>query len=100
MHLFLDGRDVHPQSFEKYYEIVDLISENKVSFYWVHYLGDSPIIPQYMNQTTPSRTDLLCKQLLHCISTDAYPPECADYYVRILLMELLAQHKQIAAVNA
>lgn len=70
------------------------VSEDKVSFYWIHYLGDTPMIPQYMNQTTPSRTELLCKQLLHCVSTDSYPPECADYYVRILLMELLAQQKE------
>lgn len=67
------------------------ISQEIVSFYWLHYTGDVPLLPQFLQQTEPSRTELLCKQLLHCINTDGYPQESADCFVRILLMELGVQ---------
>lgn len=67
------------------------INRNKVSFYWIHYTGDTPMIPQFVLQTAPSRTEILCKQLLHCINTDGYPTEGADCFVRIILMELFVQ---------
>ena len=67
------------------------ISRESVSFYWVHYTGEAAVIPQYIKQKEPTRTELLCKQLLHCISSDLYPSQSADYFARILLMELSAQ---------
>lgn len=66
-------------------------SSAPLSFYWIHYTGDAPPLPTCFQQPEPSRTEILCKQLLHCINTDGYPAECADYFTRILLIELFSQ---------
>lgn len=67
------------------------LSQKRVSFFWIHYTGDAPALPQSFHQKDAARTELLCKQLLHCSGSDGYPPESADYFVRIILMELFLQ---------
>lgn len=67
------------------------VSNDSVSFYWVHYTGDTPPLPQFLQQKEASRTEILCKQLLHCINAEGYPAEIADCFVRIILMELFVQ---------
>jgi AraC-like DNA-binding protein len=67
------------------------VSLKTVSFYWIHYTGDSPPLPQFMKLRNSSRTEILCKQLLHCSNDFAYPPECSDSFVKIILMELIAE---------
>ncbi len=74
------------------------VSPHRVSFYWVHFTAESVPFEGVIKQTEPSRTEILCKQLLHCISADGYPAECADSFVRILLMELAVQKRE--AVHA
>jgi AraC-like DNA-binding protein len=70
------------------------ISKEQVSFYWLHFTSTAePLPPEQMHPETLSRTEILCKQLLHCANSHEYPRECADYYIRILLMELLVQRQ-------
>ena len=68
------------------------VSSQQVSFYWVHFTGEAPALPSFLQQSEPSRTEILCKQLLHCATAAGYPSDCADCFVRILLMELSVQH--------
>ena len=70
------------------------ISEEQVSFYWLHFKSTAELLPpDLMHPEALSRTEILCKQLLHCANSPGYPRECADYYIRILLMELLVQRQ-------
>ena len=57
----------------------------------MHFTGDAHLLPQLLQQTEGSRTEILCRQLLHCAGAPGYPADCADCFVRILLMELFAQ---------
>lgn len=67
------------------------VSTSHISFYWVHFIGDAPQIPILFRQADPSRTEILCRQLLHCAQSPGYPRDCADYFVRLLLIELIVQ---------
>jgi len=72
-------------------------SAEPVSFYWIHFTETTdPLPPRLSHPNQLSSAEILCKQLLHCVNSDGYPSQCADYYVRILLMELLAQERRDA----
>lgn len=76
------------------------ISSEPVSFYWIHVTDtEDPLPPRLTHPQNLSRGEILCKQLLHCVNTAGYPEQCADYYVRILLMELLVQERREAAAS-
>lgn len=68
------------------------VSAEPVSFYWLHFTPTAEALPpELLHPENLSRAEILCKQLLHCANSPEYPRECADYYIRILLMELLVQ---------
>ena len=70
------------------------ISTTPVSFYWLHFdgaLSADIMPPQLIDAKDFGRAEILCKQLLHCANSPEYPPDCADYYMRLLLFELHVQ---------
>ena len=69
-------------------------TEEAVSFYWIHFVGDAPSDPlpaEYAEAAASNRVEILCKQLLHCANSPEYPSDCANYYMRLLLFELHIQ---------
>ena len=62
----------------------------KVSFYWVHFQkgADPYTLPDQMRVREPAQLIMLYRQLLHAANTSQYPPECADYFTRLIIIEI------------
>lgn len=70
-------------------------SPEPVEFFWIHFLTEAPqeLPARHFHLKNTARTELLCRQLLHCANTRDYPPESTDCLCRLLAMELLFQNR-------
>lgn len=61
-----------------------------ISFYWVHFVGveRSDLPPKHFRPTSTAQAELLIRQLLHYGENPAYPSDCADALLKVLLSEL------------
>lgn len=78
------------------------VSEAPVVFYWIHFIGtaEQDVLPAVVGRPAMlAQAEILIKQLLHCANTVEYPSECADYFVRLLLMELMVQQTRQSAAS-
>jgi AraC-like DNA-binding protein len=78
-------------------------TEEPVSFYWIHFSGNSstdPLPGEFAAERTSNRVEILCKQLLHCANSPEYPPDCSNYYMRLLLFELHIQRPASSPLSA
>lgn len=66
-----------------------------VSFFWVHFYADTlPAIPKHIAEFESFHLILLLRQLLHFTNTAGSYAEGSDYYVRLILIELLRSKKE------
>lgn len=78
------------------------ISENKVSFYWIHFLNPDPDFFQlrkYMQLSDSQNPSILCRQLTH-YETKKFPTSVCQSLVHVLLHELARQSMDLADVEA
>ena len=77
------------------------ISENNVSFYWLHFNGaeECELPPVYLHPENIAQAELIARQLLHYASTEGYPQECVDYLIRLLIIELNTEDLRATASN-
>lgn len=75
-------------------------SAEPISFFWIHFQTDCPeeLPPHCFRPENAAQAELLCRQLLHYANTEGYPPESRDCLLRLLIMELKAEH--LRAVGA
>ena len=75
------------------------LSTSDVSFYWVHFVGATPdeLPPTYFHPESFVQTELIARQLLHYANTEGYPRESTDCLLKVLMMELTAEHLKSGA---
>ena len=76
-------------------------STGDVSFYWVHFVGatEDELPPLYFHPESIAQTELITRQLLHYANTEGYPREATECLLKVLLMELKAEHLKSGAGN-
>lgn len=77
------------------------LSNCEVSFYWVHFIGadTAELPPAYFHPDEVAQAELITRQLLHYANTEGYPREAKEYLLKVLLMELNAEHLRSGAGN-
>ena len=68
-------------------------SEEDISFYWIHFTGvtGEELPPLWSHPENATQVEYLCRSLLHYANTSAYPAECTELLLRVLLIELGVQ---------
>lgn len=77
------------------------LSTSEVSFYWVHFTGcdTAELPPIYFRPESTAQAELITRQLLHYANTDEYPKEAVEALLKVLLIELKAEHLKSGAGN-
>lgn len=66
-------------------------SESKVSFYWTHFKYENQLNAclKHLKLGNHFQLNILFNQLLQSSNSPSYPSFCSDYYIRLILTELL-----------
>ena len=75
------------------------VSEEKTSFYWVHFEQTPPFSFRTLTLSDPYPAVSLLRQLLHYANTPTYPAAASDLTLSMLAIELSVQHKQEHPLN-
>ncbi len=70
------------------------VSQEKTSFYWVHFEEQPPFSFQMFSLSNPYPVMSMLRQLLHYANTPTYPAAASDLMLSMLAIELSVQYQQ------